>query len=134
MYQALAGHINNTLYDHIQWGSMGFIRKQEFCMVTVMMKGFRALLAGTAILVLYIAIVSKLPTSHCHCHDKDSSPQQQQSCPFGKLRAITSYLSPVAQVVVQTLEPTLFEQIFFPTVSIVSRLLFIATQARGPPR
>ena len=53
-----------------------------------------ALLFG--LFVLLVAVVAKIPTSHCHCHDSGRTEQQRAECPFGQLRALAAVILPAA--------------------------------------
>lgn len=61
----------------------------------------KALALFAITLVLFVAIVSKLPTSSCHCHDSQTSQQQKASCPFGQLRGLNSASGPLPTVQVE---------------------------------
>jgi hypothetical protein len=44
-----------------------------------------------AFFVLSVALIAKVPNSHCHCHEPQKAKQTQE-CPFGKLRYIAATL------------------------------------------
>jgi hypothetical protein len=47
-----------------------------------------------ALLVLYVAIVGRIPTSACHCHEKkqqsSSNKESKKACAFGQARSLAS--------------------------------------------
>lgn len=47
-----------------------------------------------ALLVLYVAIVGRIPTSACHCHEKkqqsSSSKESKKACAFGQARTLAA--------------------------------------------
>jgi len=54
-----------------------------------------------AVLAVYIAVVSRIPTSHCRCHEKKPLEQTtKKKCPFGELRLLAqvTLLSPTVEV------------------------------------
>jgi hypothetical protein len=43
-------------------------------------------------LAVYIAVVSRIPTSHCRCHEKKPIEQPaKKKCPFGELRLLAQF-------------------------------------------
>ena len=57
-----------------------------------MERGVLSLLRGfVAILAIYIAVVARIPTSHCRCHEKKPVEQTTQKCPFGELRLLAQF-------------------------------------------
>ncbi len=53
-------------------------------------RGYLTIFRGCiAVLAIYIAVVSRIPTSHCRCHEKKPVEQTtKKKCPFGELRLL----------------------------------------------
>lgn len=53
-------------------------------------RGYLSIFRGCiAVLAIYIAVVSRIPTSHCRCHEKKPVEQTtKKKCPFGELRLL----------------------------------------------
>lgn len=84
----------------------------------------------TALIVAFVAIVAKIPTSGCHCQEESSA--KSDDCPFRKLRQLAASLiisSPVTHAVVETEEYE--DPIFFQ--SIAASPVVVAFRPRGPP-
>lgn len=57
-------------------------------------KLFRPLSTLCALLVLYVAIVGRIPTSACHCHEKkqqsSDNKESKKACAFGQARSLAA--------------------------------------------
>lgn len=94
------------------------------------------LAALAALLVLFVAIVAKIPTSQCHCHEKKSSSSSKDSkepCPFAQLRFLSSALKvPVANAIsAPTAQLVAVRAV--PLSVLIASELYIHSDARAPP-
>lgn len=85
----------------------------------------------TTLMLAFVILASKIPTSACHCHEKQSS-QKQGECPFKKLRQLSASLSIATSVssVVPELKPI---QAVGVVSSVISQAVPSTFQARAPP-
>lgn len=95
------------------------------------LRGFFRLVSGlTALVIIAIAIGSKIPTSQCHCHDEGAAKQQE--CPFKKLRTVVASFAAAAPLTLQ-LEPISLEQADSAEVAGPLEIFNLVHPARAPP-
>ena len=91
------------------------------------LNGFRI---SIALLVLAVAIVSRIPSSDCHCHEKKRDTTKV--CPFGELRQIAKFFlifaAPIAAAAFLRSPPPAAARL----LSKYDYVFSVAT-ARGPP-
>ncbi len=83
------------------------------------------------LILAFVIIASKIPTSACHCHEKRNT-QQTDECPFKKLRQLSASL-----LVPEPLPSLVLEfksiEILSIVITIVNQLVIFSFQARAPP-
>ncbi len=91
-----------------------------------------------ALLVLFVAVVSKIPTSHCSCNHR--KPQSQaplkdgkSPCPFGQLRTLAASLNLDGDFDLVTESAAYFELTQSPFLLPTSSTTPRAFLARAPP-
>ena len=86
-----------------------------------------------ATLILSVAIIAKVPTTHCHCRDAKATSQQKSECPFGKLRGLLGTFS----IVSNPLPVTEFVELIGIVPSAYQAQFttrrYLDAQARAPP-
>lgn len=86
-----------------------------------------------AVLAIYIAVASRIPTSHCRCHEKKPIEQTtKKKCPFGELRLLAqvTLLSEVVEAPVPNFISVSFDKVP-PSSRVVRTIRHI--DARAPP-
>jgi hypothetical protein len=85
-----------------------------------------------ALAILLIAIVARIPNSHCHCHEGPSKQSSTKECPFKQLRQIANTFALTAPDFDIAPSYTSFDQLFETFVSI-SFERPVSFSARAPP-
>ncbi len=107
---------------------MGGKRGRLGCCTIMVARANHIFRAFVAVLAVYIAVVSRIPTSHCRCHEKKPVEQAAKKCPFGELRLLAqvTLLSPPIEApapsfvaLARVVEaPDSYQQIYVPSVDV----------------
>jgi len=82
-------------------------------------------------LVLAVVIIGRIPTSECPC-SKPEQQQEENECPFGKLRLLAGFALASEPVLLSPLEPA-YEKPLFSLVFLQEFNTLLSYSPRAPP-